>query len=46
MKYPDMNQYITLLFSFLAEFFTTQNPPRRRGRQRCYTDASLLVFEV
>ena len=37
MKYPDMNQYITLLFSLLAEFLTTQNPPRRRGRPRRYT---------
>ena len=44
MKYPDMNQYITLLFSLLTEFFATQNPSRRRGRPRCYTDASLLVF--
>ena len=32
MKSPDMNQYITLLFSLLADFFATQNPtPRRRG---------------
>ena len=37
MKYPDMNQSITLLFSLLAEFLTTQNPPRRRGRPRRYT---------
>ena len=44
MNSPDMNQYITLLFSLLTEFFATQNPSRRRGRPRCYTDASLLVF--
>ena len=46
MKYPDMNQYITLLFSLLAEFFATQPPRRARGRPRCYTDASLLVFHA
>ena len=46
MKSPDMHQYITLLFSLLAEFFATQNSPRRRGRPRCYSDASLLFFEV
>ena len=46
MKYPDMNQYITLLFSFLTEFLATQNPPRRRGSPRRYTDASLLVFHA
>ena len=44
MKSPDMNQYITLLFSLLTEFLTTQDPRRRRGRPRRYTDASLLVF--
>ena len=33
MKYSDMNQYITLLFSLLAEFFATENPTRWRGRQ-------------
>ena len=31
MKFPDMHQYIILLFSLLAAFFTTQNPSRRRG---------------
>ena len=32
MKYSDMNQYITLLFSLLAEFFSaTQNPFRARS---------------
>ena len=46
MKYPDMNQYITLLFSLLAEFLATQNPSPRRGRPRRYTDASLLVFHA
>ena len=46
MKFPDMNQYIILLFSLLAEFLATQNPPRRRGRQRRYTDASWLVFHA
>ena len=46
MKYPDMNQYITFLFSLLAEFFATQPPRRARGRPRCYTDASLLVFHA
>ena len=34
MKFPDMNQYIILLFSLLVEFFfATQNPTSRRGRQ-------------
>ena len=33
MKFPNMNQYITLLFSLLADFFATQNPTRWRGRQ-------------
>ena len=46
MKSPDMNQYITLLFSLLTEFLTTQNPTPRRGRPRRYTDASLLVFHA
>ena len=46
MKYPDMNQYITFLFSLLTEFFATQPPRRARGRPRCYTDASLLVFHA
>ena len=46
MKSPDMNQYITLLFSLLAEFWATQNPTPRRGRPRRYTDASLLVFHA
>ena len=31
MKYSDMNQYITLLFSLLAEFFATQNPTPGAG---------------
>ena len=34
MKFPDMNQYITLLFSLLAEFFLphrTQPPARETG---------------
>ena len=44
MKSPDMQQYITLLFSLLTEFLTTQDPIRRRGCPRRYTDASLLVF--
>ena len=26
MKFPDMNQYITLLFSLLAEFFSHTEP--------------------
>ena len=46
MKSPDMNQYITVLFSLLTEFLTTQNAPRQRRRPRCYTDASLLVFHA
>ena len=46
MKSPDMHQYITLLFSLLADFFATQNSLRQRGRPRCHTDASLFVFEV
>ena len=46
MKFPDMNQYITLLFSLLTEFFATQPRRRARGRPRRYTDASLLVFHA
>ena len=46
MKYPDINQYITLLFSLLTEFLATQNPPRRRSSPRRYTDAYLLVFHA
>ena len=46
MKYPDMNQYITVLFSLLTEFFAAQPPRRARGSPRQYTDASLLVFHA
>ena len=32
MKFPDMNQYITLLFSLLGEFFCHTEPnPLARG---------------
>ena len=33
MNSPHMHQYITLLFSLLVDFFTTQNPSRRRGTE-------------
>ena len=31
MKFPDMHQYITVLFSLLAEFLTPQNPSPGTG---------------
>ena len=50
MKYSDMNQYITLLFSLLAEFFLphrTPSGPGARGpvpRDRTRKKKSLQVL--
>ena len=50
MKYSDMNQYITLLFSLLAEFFLphrTPSGPVARGpvpRDRTQKKKSLQVL--
>ena len=44
MKYPDMREYITFLFSLLDEFLTTQENVSKRGRPQKYPDASLIVF--
>ena len=46
MKYPDMNQYIILLFSLLAEFFfchTEPNPLARETGPRVPTRAPETV---
>ena len=41
MKFPDMNQYITLLFSLLGEFFLPhRTPPARETGPRVRTRAS------
>ncbi|RKU15579.1 hypothetical protein C6501_06705 [Candidatus Poribacteria bacterium] len=44
MKYPDMIEYITFLFSLLDEFLMTQENVSKRGRPETYPDASLIVF--
>ena len=47
MQYPDMQEYITLLFSMLETFSansTTEEKVRRRGRPETYPDAALIVF--
>ena len=44
MYYPDMQEYITLLFSMLDEFSATQEKVSKRGRPQTYADASLIVF--
>ncbi len=44
MKYPDMIEYITFLFSLLDEFLTTTEKVSKRGRPETYPDASLIVF--
>ena len=45
MKFPDMNQYITLLFSLLVEFFspTEPNPLARETGPRVRTRAPVTV---
>ena len=45
MKFPDMNQYITLLFSLLAEFFchTEPNPLARETGPRVRSRAPVTV---
>lgn len=44
MQYPDMQEYITFLFSLLDDFFSTQEKVRKRGKPETYSDASLIVF--
>ena len=44
MKYPDMIEYTTFLFSLLDEFLTSQEKVSKRGRPQKYPDASLIVF--
>ena len=44
MKYPDMTEYITFLFSLLDEFSATQENVSKRGRPKTYPDAALIVF--
>ena len=44
MKYPDMIEYTTFLFSLLDEFLATQENISKRGRPQKYSDASLIVF--
>ena len=44
MKYPDMIEYTTFLFSLLDEFLATQENVSKRGRPQKYPDASLIVF--
>lgn len=44
MKYPDMIEYITFLFSVLDEFLGTTEKVSKRGRPETYADASLIVF--
>ena len=42
MKSPDMNQYITVLFSFLAEFLATQMNARHGLPTRCQAHSNRL----
>ena len=44
MKYPDMIEYTTFLFSVLHEFLATQEKVSKRGRPETYPEASLIVF--
>ena len=44
MRYPDVKEYIRFLFSMLADFFTTQEKPLKRGRPETYSEAALTVF--
>ena len=44
MRYPDIREYITFLFSMLDEFSATQEKVAKRGRPQTYADASLIVF--
>ena len=44
MRYPDMREYITFLFSMLDEFSATKEKVSKRGRPQTYADASLIVF--
>ena len=44
MKYPDMIEYTTFLFSLLDEFLATQEKVSKRGRPQTYPDAPLIVF--
>ena len=44
MRYPDMREYITFLFSMLDAFSATEEKIYKRGRPQTYADASLIVF--
>ena len=46
MKYPDMIEYITFLFSLLDEFLATEENVSKRGRPQKYPAASLIVFHA
>ena len=44
MRYPDIKEYITFLFSMLDEFSISEEKGSKRGRPQTYRDASLIVF--
>ena len=44
MYYPDMQEYIRLLFLMLDEFSATKEKVSKSGRPKTYPDASLIVF--
>ena len=46
MKYPDIIEYTTFLFSVLDEFLLTQESVSKRGSPETYPDASLIVFSA
>ena len=44
MQYPDMREYITLVFSLFDEFAEKKQTLTSRGRPKTYSDAALIVF--
>ena len=44
MKYPDLNEYITFLFSMLDAFSIPEENVSKRERPETYPDAALIVF--
>ena len=44
MRYPDIREYITFMFSMLDAFSATHEKVPKRGRPQTYADASLIVF--
>ena len=44
MKYPDIRESITLVFSMLDTFSATKEKVSKSGRPETYPDASLIVF--